>query len=63
MSAYVPFDSLHWVANKPKSTDREPVHTASPDIDGTSRLGLDPFIISWQASQVQHVPSQNQTNA
>lgn len=63
MSAYVPFDSLHWVANKPKSTDREPVHTASSEIDGTSRLGLDTFIISWQASQVQHVPSQNQTNA
>ena len=61
--SYVPFDSLHWVANNPKSTDREPVLTASSEIDGTSRLGLDPFVISWQASQVQHVPSQNQTNA
>ena len=63
MSAYVPFDSLHWVANKRKSTDRKPVLTASSEIDGTSLLGLDPLIISWQASQVQHVPSQNQTNA
>ena len=61
--SYVPFDSLHWVANKPKSTDRETVLTASSEIDGTSRLGLDPFIISWQASEVQHVPGQNQTNA
>ena len=61
--SYVPFDSLHWVANKPKSTDRETVLTASSEIDGTSRLGLDPFIIRWQASQVQNVPSQNKTNA
>ena len=61
--SYLPFDSFHWMANKPKSTDREPVLTARSEIDGTSRLGLDPFIISWQASQVQHVPSQNQTNA
>ena len=63
MSAYVPFDSLHWVANQPKSTDRAPVLTALSEIDGTSRLGLDPFTISWQASQVQRVPGQNQTNA
>ena len=61
--SYVPFDSLHWVANKPKSTDREPVLTASSEIDGTSRLGLAPLIIRWQASQVQNVPSQNKTNA
>ena len=61
--SYLPFDSLHWVANKPKSTDREPVLTAWSEIDCTSRLGLDPFIISWQASEVQHVPGQNQTNA
>ena len=61
--SYLPFDSFHWVANKPKSTDREPVLTASSEIDGTSSLGLDPFTISWQASKVQHVPSQNQTNA
>ena len=61
--SYLPFDSLHWVANKPKSTDREPVLTASSEIDGTSRLGLDLLIIRWQASQVQHVPSQNKTNA
>ena len=46
MSAYVPFDSLHWVANKRKSTDRKPVLTASSEIDGTSLLGLDPLIIS-----------------
>lgn len=52
-----------WVANKPKSTDRKPVLTASSEIDGTSRLGLDPFSISWQANQVQRVPGQNQTNA
>ena len=61
--SYVPFDSLHWMANKPKSTDRKPVLTASYEIDGTSRLGLDLLIIRWQASQVQHVPSQNKTNA
>ena len=61
--SYLPFDSFHWMANKPKSTDREPVLTASSEIDGVSRLGLDPFTISWQASQVQHVPGQNQTNA
>ena len=61
--SYVPFNFLHWMANKPKSTDRKPVHTASSEIDGTLLLGLDPLIISWQASQVQHVPSQNQTNA
>ena len=48
--SYLPFDSFHWVANKPKSTDREPVLTASSEIDGTSSLGLDPFTISWQAS-------------
>ena len=59
----LPFDSFHWMANKPKSTDREPVLTASSEIDGVSRLGLDPFTISWQASQVQRVPGQNQTNA
>ena len=63
MSAYVPFDSLHWVANKLTSTGRKPVLTASSEIDGTSLLGLDPLIIRWQASQVQQVPSQNQTNA
>ena len=40
-----------------------PVLTALSEIDGTSRLGLDPFTISWQASQVQRVPGQNQTNA
>ena len=61
--SYVPFDSLHWMANKPKSTDRKPVLTASCEIDGTLLLVLDPFIISWQASQIQHVPGQNQTNA
>ena len=61
--SYVPFDSLHWMANKPKSTDRKPVPTASCEIDGTLRLGLNPLIISCQASQVQHVPGQNQTNA
>ncbi len=61
--SYLPFDSFHWVANKPKSTDRKPVLTALSEIDGTLRLGLDPLIISWQASQVQHVPGQNQTNA
>ena len=61
--SYAPFDSFHWMANKPKSTDCKAVLTASSEIDGTSSLGLDPFIISWQASQVQHVPGQNQTNA
>ena len=61
--SYAPFDSLHWMANTPKSTDRKPVLTASCEIDGTLRLGLDPLIISWQASEVQHVPGQNQTNA
>jgi hypothetical protein len=30
MSAYVPFDSLHWVGNKPKNMDRKPVLAASP---------------------------------
>jgi hypothetical protein len=63
MSAYVPFDSLHWASNKRTSTDRKPVLTASSEIDGTSLLGLDPLIIRWQASQIQQVPSQNQTNA
>ena len=63
MSAYVPFDALHLVANKLTSTGRKPVLTASSEIDGTSLLGLDPLIIRWQASQVQQVPSQNQTNA
>lgn len=53
MSAYVPFDSLHWVAKKRTSTGRKPVLTTSSEIDGTSLLGLDPLIISWQASQVQ----------
>ena len=61
--SYLPFDSFHWMANKPKSTDCKAVLTASCEIDGTSSLGLDPFIISWQASEVQHVPGQNQTNA
>ena len=61
--SYAPFDSLHEMANKPKSTDRKPVLTALSEIDGTLRLGLDPLIISWKASQVQHVPGQNQTNA
>ena len=61
--SYALFDSLHAMANKPKSTDRKPVLTASSEIDGTSRLGLDLLIIRWQASQVQHVPSQNKTNA
>ena len=61
--SYAPFDSSHAMANKPKRTDRKPVLTASCEIDGTLRLGLDPLIISWQASQVQNVPSQNQTNA
>ena len=32
-------------------------------MNGPSLLGLNPLIISWQASQVQHIPSQNQTNA
>jgi len=57
------FYSLHWVANKRTSTDRKPVLTASSEVDGTLFLGLDPLIIRWQASQIQHVPSQNQTNA
>lgn len=61
--SYVPFDSLHWMANKSKSTDRKPALTAWSEIDGTLRLMLDPRIIRWQASQVQHVPGQNQTNA
>ena len=61
--SYLPFDFFHWMANKPKSTDCKPVLTASSEIDGISRLGLDPFTFSWQASQVQHVPGQNQTNA
>ena len=63
LMSYALFDSLHAMANKPKSTDRKPVLTALSEIDGTLRLGLDPLIISWQASQVQHVPGQNQTNA
>ena len=61
--SYLPFDYLHAMAKKPKSTDCKAVLTASSEIDGISRLGLDPFIISWQASEVQHVPGQNQTNA
>ena len=63
LMSYALFDSLHAMANKPKSTDRKPVLTALSEIDGTLRLGLDPLIISWQASQVQYVSGQNQTNA
>ena len=35
------------MANKRKSTNRKPVLTASPDIDGTSLLGLDLRIIIY----------------